>query len=81
MFGGTDRDGIDEGDGSIVEIDAGSSSRKSSEIENGKEGSTTPYFNSDLENGDSNGDGDVDGKEGSIAPHFGDIDGEEGSTL
>ena len=83
MFGGTDVDGIDEGDGDIVEIEAGSPRRKSSEIENGKEGSTSPHFNSDLghgdSDGDSDGDGDGDGKEGSIAPHFGDIDGEEGS--
>ena len=39
-----------------------------------KEGSTNHIFYSDL-----GGDGDVDGKEGSIAPNFGDIDGKEGS--
>ena len=64
---------------------AGSPRHKSSEIDNIKEGSTAPHFNSDLGDGDSDGDGDidgdgdVDGKEGSIAPHFGDIDREEGS--
>ena len=85
MFGGTDGDGIDEGDGGIVEIEADSPRRKSSEIDDIKEGSTTPNFDLDLGDGDVDGYGDGDGdgnfdrKEGSIAPHFGDIDGKEGS--
>ena len=61
---------------------AGSPSHKSSKINEIKEVSTTPNFDADL-GGDGDGDGDededVDGKEGSIAPHFGDIDGEKGS--
>ena len=65
--------------------EAGSLRHKSSESNSRlKEGGTTPNFDnfdSDLGDGDSDGDRDEDvyGKEVSIAPNFGDIDGNEGS--